>query len=302
MKKSNNNVNMNDIKKDAIKWTEEVDGILLDALLEQQENGNRVDGTFTSTAYSNVVKICSQKLGYPFDKDHVKNRMKTMKNNFNTCYDLFKNLSGISWSPETKLFKAEPEVWKALIEAKPSSSKWRHTKINHYEKLFELFVKDRATGQGAISAKEKVSKWGTENGTSSSTQNNNHESNSQCGGSSKGSKRKDVMADVFEREIEVIGSGINKVAEAIEKGNLVAEKGLEIAAKRVAIVEKTQTNYHPDEELFAELMRIGVPDNKQLDAFIFLIKYPQHKSAFFAVPTERRLELLNMVMDRGNDS
>ena len=85
-----------------------MDAVLIDALLEQQVNGNRVDGTFTTTAYNNVLTICQGELKYPFNKDHLKNRIKTLKTNFYTCYELFKGLSGFAWSPLTKMFKAEP--------------------------------------------------------------------------------------------------------------------------------------------------------------------------------------------------
>ncbi|XP_059667808.1 uncharacterized protein LOC132313140 isoform X2 [Cornus florida] len=301
MKKSNKDANVNEIKKDAIKWTEEMDDILLDSLLEQQENGNTVDGTFTSpTVYSNVAKICSQKLGYPIEKYNVQHRMFTLRENFNTCFELFTNLSGISWNPETKMFEGKPEVWKALIEAKPSVSKWRHTKINHYGKLYELFAKDRANGQGFVNVEEKVHKWASDNGTSIDSNLDNYESNSECEGSSNGTKRKDLMVDLFEKDIEAIGYGINKVAELIEKGNLVAERGLEIAAKIVAIAEKARSDCHSDKEVYAELINIGVPDYIQLDAYLFLLKSSQHKSAFFGVPSERRLELLYKMMMRKN--
>ncbi|XP_059667819.1 uncharacterized protein LOC132313155 [Cornus florida] len=301
MKKSNKDMNVDEIKNNAVKWTEEMDDVLFDALLEQQENGNIVDGTLYSVAYLNAMKICSQKLAYPFTKRQLKNRIYYLKTKFNTCFELFKNLSGISWSPETKLFEAEPEVWKALIEEKPSASKWRHTKINHYGKLYELFAKDRANGQGFVSAKEKVLKWAMDTGTSTGCNLDNYESNSECGESSKGTKRNDLMVDLFGKEIEVIESGINKVAEAIEKRNLVAERGLEIAAKIVAIAEKARADYHSDEEVFAELINIGVPDCIQSDAFSFLLKCSQHKSAFFGVPFDRRLELLNKMMHGEND-
>ncbi|XP_059658746.1 uncharacterized protein LOC132305079 [Cornus florida] len=246
MKKANKDMNATENKKNALRWTEEMDEVLIDALLEQEENGNRVDGTFTSTAYSNVVKKCTEKIGYPFDKDHIKNWMKTLKLNFNAFYDLFKNLSGFSWSPETKLFEAEPEVWKALIEAKPSASKWRHTKIKFYKKLYDLFAKDRANGDGTVSAKAKVQGWARDGSSNQANKNSNNneknspmsassQPNSEAVTSSRGTKRKESVINLFEKECEVIGGGINKVAEAIEKGNLVAERGLAIVEKRIAI-------------------------------------------------------------------
>ncbi|KAK1591193.1 hypothetical protein Q3G72_003688 [Acer saccharum] len=142
-------------KKDIVKWTECMDRVLLNALLGQQVNGNRIDGTLTTSAYNNVLKICREELKYPFDKDHLKNRIKNLKINFNAGYDLLKGLSGFSWSPITRMFEAEPE-------SKPSAKKWRVTEIQNYDKLLELFVKDRANGEGVISAKEKVKQWENE--------------------------------------------------------------------------------------------------------------------------------------------
>lgn len=93
-----------------------MDVVLIDASMGQQTNGNQVDGTFTTTAYSNVLKICQEELNLCLDKEHLKNRIKTLKSNFNACHDLFKSLSGFAWNPISKLFEAENEVWKTLIE------------------------------------------------------------------------------------------------------------------------------------------------------------------------------------------
>ncbi|KAK9284467.1 hypothetical protein L1049_023640 [Liquidambar formosana] len=57
---------------------------------------------------------------------------------------------------KTQLFEAKNEVWKELIQANSVAATWRHTKICNYDKLLDLFAKDRAIGEGAISAREKV--------------------------------------------------------------------------------------------------------------------------------------------------
>ncbi|KAA8535447.1 hypothetical protein F0562_030450 [Nyssa sinensis] len=44
-------------------------------------------------------------------------------------------------------------------EAKSNAEKWRTTPINHYDKLCEMFPKDKATGAGAETAKEKRRRW-----------------------------------------------------------------------------------------------------------------------------------------------
>ena len=56
-KKIKNNTDGEQLKRYTVKWTEHIDVVLLNALLEQQIIGNRIDGTFTTTAYNNVLKI-----------------------------------------------------------------------------------------------------------------------------------------------------------------------------------------------------------------------------------------------------
>ncbi|KAK3221211.1 hypothetical protein Dsin_008236 [Dipteronia sinensis] len=46
-----------------------------------------------------------------------------------------------------------------IIEANPSAKKWRHTPIINYEKLVDLFSKDRATSAGVETAKENRKRW-----------------------------------------------------------------------------------------------------------------------------------------------
>ncbi|RYR59779.1 hypothetical protein HN51_007130 [Arachis hypogaea] len=38
-----------------LRWTEEMDATFLDALIEECSKRNRVDGTFTTSAYDNVL-------------------------------------------------------------------------------------------------------------------------------------------------------------------------------------------------------------------------------------------------------
>ncbi|XLT13868.1 hypothetical protein HN51_059558, partial [Arachis hypogaea] len=75
---------------------------------------NRVDGTFITSTYDNFFATLKASFGNHLHKDNLKNRLKTLKDHFGVCYDLFHNLSGFSWNPDTKLFTAE--VWADLIK------------------------------------------------------------------------------------------------------------------------------------------------------------------------------------------
>jgi hypothetical protein len=48
-------------------------------------------------------------------KNHIKNRLKTLKAHFGEAHDMFHGLSGFSWNSNTRKFQAEDEVWADLI-------------------------------------------------------------------------------------------------------------------------------------------------------------------------------------------
>ncbi|WJX69211.1 hypothetical protein P8452_53489 [Trifolium repens] len=77
-------------------------------------------------------------------KQHIKNRIKIMKDHFVESYELFGSLIGFSWNSITRRFEAEEEVWKDLIREKPHAAKWKTMQIKHYDVLRELLGIDRA--------------------------------------------------------------------------------------------------------------------------------------------------------------
>ncbi|KAJ9544903.1 hypothetical protein OSB04_024610 [Centaurea solstitialis] len=133
-------------------WTSHMDNAFIQAMLKEQDKGNRIDGTFTSQAYANMVDELSRMLNKDFNKNHLKNRLKTLKDHFSQCYDIFRG---------TKLFEAEEEVWEALIAEKPDAAKWKKKQISNYDEMLELFGRDRATGGGAETAKERRNQMAT---------------------------------------------------------------------------------------------------------------------------------------------
>ncbi|XP_042449174.1 L10-interacting MYB domain-containing protein-like [Zingiber officinale] len=235
-----------------------MDKIFIDVMLDQQVNGNRVGSTFTSTAYKEMVVICREKTKIPLTKDHLKNRMKTLKTNFNSCYDLFKNAIGVQWHAESKRFEAEEEVWKQLIDANPSIKKWRYTPAPHYEKLFELFAYDKANGQGASTVAERNVEIIQEE------------------------EQRDDIHVSFEVDIDsspfVEGLKKRKITSVDAYGNKKSS-ALDLNIKEVvAAIDRSSSfienkPFHQqklNEKLYKDLVSVGVLDENILDVYLFL--------------------------------
>ncbi|MBA0565730.1 hypothetical protein Golob_010592 [Gossypium lobatum] len=127
--------------------------------------------------------------------------------------------SGFAWSPDTKMWTAKPELWKALAKSKPDAKKWMITRIANYDMLVMLFAKDREKRKGA-----KRGQLGCSIG----------------GRVFDGIPLQEVVGA---RSLKSIREAIKDVVEAIREGNVIAERG--------------QPRVYSEQELFAELVNLG---------------------------------------------
>nr|POE55920.1 hypothetical protein CFP56_76253 [Quercus suber] len=176
-----------------MRWTNDIDRFLLNVMLEEQNNGNSPNETWSSHAYSNMSKKYSESFGYAVEKE--------------------------SYSPMVS----------------PSYS---------------------------------------------------------CETPSKKAKKTPQMVEMLEKQIENFQFRIDNVAASIRQGNEIAKEGLaimmqghEIVKGGLAIMERGCPPCYSEDEVFPELVKIGIPMEHQLDAMLFLIKDPTKMRAFFCVPT-----------------
>ena len=92
LKKTTNSVPKANNKR----WTDDMKDFLLNVMLEEQNNGNRPNQTWSSCACLNMCKKYSTSFGYAIEKSNIKNRIKTLKRTFHSCHGLFQNLSGFA--------------------------------------------------------------------------------------------------------------------------------------------------------------------------------------------------------------
>ena len=69
----------NQLSKDNLRWIDDMDLVLLNALIEEAMKGNRHDGSWTTKAYANVIKVLSATISPYITKQYIKNRMKALK-------------------------------------------------------------------------------------------------------------------------------------------------------------------------------------------------------------------------------
>ncbi|CAL5379160.1 unnamed protein product [Camellia sinensis] len=184
---------------------------------------------------------------------------------------------------------------------KPYVEKWKCTPIDNYEKLAEIYGKDRETGVGAEIAKERVRLW-------ANSSNNDHvdrievidelvhqnEANlesfnlvdedivvlsPESGTSSKAKKRR--LSNNGERDVDILKTTLQDIISATREGN--------------AFMEKSQGCF-PRGELHKALEEIRIVQHLFTEAYLFLTKKFERMTQFFGCPVKYRKETLESMM------
>ena len=141
-------------------------------------------------------------------------------------------------------------------------------KVKHYDKLYDLYAADRASGKYAESASDMLHRWekerinlndslegidmsepnlnlgndtpsaGNMDGFSPSYGTSNH---SHGTSSSKGSKRKAPMADILQTEVEKMTMGIKELTDVLREGNYYYDRSIAVAERQATVAERQAT-------------------------------------------------------------
>ncbi|KAJ9544779.1 hypothetical protein OSB04_024486 [Centaurea solstitialis] len=329
---SKNVTDGNTIKKEQFHWTSQMDDAFIQAMLKEQDKGNRVDGTFTSEAYANMVDVLSKTLNKDFNKKHLKNRLKTLKYHFSQCYDVFRgvSLSGFAWNSETKLFEAEEEVWEALIAVcvltnlvynihrllslilqlfvfnrKSPMLQNGKGKISNYDEMLELFGRDRATGGAAETAKERRNQMNANKQIPETIDEIDHmvsidEIRLENVNSSDDIQITSPMpaSQMNQSEVTTSKNKKRKVDEEdVTTVKITASIDNVANAIRKSIFERSHPPLYSAKEIFDELQMMGVEPVKISRAYLFLVDKPNKVRALFGCHLPMRMSILKDMMD-----
>ncbi|EOA28611.1 hypothetical protein CARUB_v10024832mg [Capsella rubella] len=114
-------------------WTPPMDYYLIDLLVDQVKNGNRVGQTFISSAWNEMVTAFNAKFMSQHSKDVLKNRYKHLRRLYNDIKFLLEQ-NGFSW--DTKRDMAHPEARSYRVKTIPS-----------YPNLCFIFGKETSDGR-----------------------------------------------------------------------------------------------------------------------------------------------------------
>ncbi|KAL5747200.1 hypothetical protein ACOSQ2_024497 [Xanthoceras sorbifolium] len=95
---------------------------------------------------------------------HLESKLKKWKKNYSTIYDMI-NTSGFAWNDVKKCIEVDSnEAWESYVKHHSSASEWRNKPYPIFDRLSNIFGKDRATGKGAEVPSEMMVDIGNDEG------------------------------------------------------------------------------------------------------------------------------------------
>ncbi|KAL6571158.1 hypothetical protein OROHE_002801 [Orobanche hederae] len=137
-------------------WTPIMDTYLIECLIDEANQGRKVDKSFRKSSFTQAAKEVSAKCNLNCTVLNVDNRMKTIRKNFKELKKFESNNSGMSWDNDKKMWKCSEEVCKAYILAHPKAKPYINKEIFIYDELHIICGDNQATGSFAKSSADDI--------------------------------------------------------------------------------------------------------------------------------------------------
>ncbi|KAK9283191.1 hypothetical protein L1049_011427 [Liquidambar formosana] len=116
-------------------WSVAMDKCLIEALVIQAKNGNKIDKCFNENAYTAACIAVNSRFNLNLNNQKVVNRLKTIKKRYKIMRDMLSQ-DGFTWNPNTKMIECDnDDLWKRYIAAHPDARGFRGKQIEMYDEL-----------------------------------------------------------------------------------------------------------------------------------------------------------------------
>ncbi|KAL3737794.1 hypothetical protein ACJRO7_019335 [Eucalyptus globulus] len=291
-------------KRDRRIWTIDEENALLDGLEELVTRGMKADNGFKSGYMVMLEKWFEEKFPHSGIKGnpHIESKMKNLKKLYNQIYDL-RNQSGFGWDHEKHCVDIHSEdSWQKYCKTYPGVASLRGKSFPQYDRLANVFGKDRAKGnlsEDPSEAHAAVDHEEYENhdnvATNGVSQNSPPLSSSQAQNVSDSSRRKRAKAS------DKWAAGLVEIAGTFGSFLEKANERMEMIASRIGHAKDLDNDKRKiNEELLQ--MSLGTMDRIKLCRKI--VKDPENIHLFLGFQGEDRkafVELLLQEMREENE-
>ncbi|KAL5834752.1 hypothetical protein ACOSQ4_014249 [Xanthoceras sorbifolium] len=202
---------------------------------------------------------------------HLESKLKKWKKNYSTIYDMI-NTSGFAWNDVKKCIEVDSnESWESYVKHHSSAAEWRNKSYPIFDRLANIFGKDRVNGKGAKVPSEMMEDIGNDEGDDVNEDvypiSINKESNNSRSTQRKRKRRSSndgALVAVLKELVEVSAKKMDIVAEAFRKGN------------------------EDRSDITKELKNMGLSPFEQIKTLKLILEKPQNISLFMSLDGEMK--------------
>ncbi|KAL5538789.1 hypothetical protein UlMin_043922 [Ulmus minor] len=268
-------------------WSKFEEDGLLTILEDIVVKGSRCDnGTFKSGTMKEIEEAMENLFAnsglkaYP----HIENKMRMLKKQYGIVYDMISK-SGFAWNDTKKCVEVDSDqVWAAYIQQNKDAAGWRNKSFPIYDRLVNIFGKDRATGKEAETPAEMVENMDQEHNANDVEEEQDESPRSVSQSSSmRSTKRKRSRSEALSDGMaEVISSHKNMVEQSIEQIKLITEK----------LFQDNENG----KDIANELQQMGLPTDEQFDALLLMFEKPQYAKTFMSIEMSLREQFVRRII------
>ncbi|XP_034214360.1 uncharacterized protein LOC117626648 [Prunus dulcis] len=203
---------------------------------------------------------------------HIESKLKKWKKQYSIVYDMI-NTSGFAWNDIKKCVEVDSnDAWETYVQHHKEAAEWRSKPFPLFDRLSNIFGKDRANGQRAEAPADMMEEQS----------NNDVNASDNC-----------VQEDASPMSLNIEGSqsmnSQNKRKRATsssdeEKIVTVLEKLFEASGKRMQMVTEAIIKGNEDRsDIAKELKRMGFSPLDQITALKLILEKPQNISIFMSL-------------------
>ncbi|KAL2472390.1 hypothetical protein Adt_40532 [Abeliophyllum distichum] len=138
---------------DAIEgWTVSMERYLIDLVLEQVHQGNKVGNTFNEQAWRHMTLLFIEKFGVQYNQHVLENHYLSLMTQYNEISNLL-NQNGFAWDETLQMIVADNDVWELYKKEHPDSISHRDKILPHYNDLGIIFGPTEIV-EGELSCKD----------------------------------------------------------------------------------------------------------------------------------------------------
>jgi Myb/SANT-like DNA-binding domain len=139
------------------KWTDEMEKLLLEHLVDAQCAGQGTDnGSFKATTYTEIIPKLREHTSMLLSEAQCSSKLDYFKRIWKTWEAHLAAISGWSWNEEKGVPETDPAVMDIYFDKHKDRRRFRHAPPPYKEMLEALFVGALATGDTAFSLEEVV--------------------------------------------------------------------------------------------------------------------------------------------------